>query len=159
MAGNNNLNQQVSSRPAVCSRFSLISDTDTLSIVNTCRYRNLDFLSLVHVSGSAAVCTFVLDHLTGTVTLRTGLYISHHTEHGLLGIYHLAFPVAFRTGFRGSSRLRTRSVTGITGLLQVQIQLFFTAKDCFFKGNADGRPYIGTLHRAVVGSSSSAAAK
>ena len=75
MTGYIYLNQQISSRSAVGSRLTFFTDTDTLAIVDTGRYRYLDLLSGRSISGSTAGTAFVLDHLTGSVTVRTGLYI------------------------------------------------------------------------------------
>ena len=97
MTGYIYLNQQISSRTAIGSRFTFFADTDTLTIINTCRYRYLDLLSGRGISGSTAGTAFVLDHLTGSVTVRTGLNITYHTKHGLLGVNDLALAFTFRT--------------------------------------------------------------
>ena len=100
MTGYIYLNQQISSRSAVGSRLTFFTDTDTLTIINTGRYRYLDLLSGRGISGSTAGTAFVLDHLTGSVTIRTGLNITYHTKHGLLGVNDLALAFTFRTGDR-----------------------------------------------------------
>ena len=68
--------QQIASRSAIGSRFSFFTDTDALSIVDTCRNRYLDLLSACGKSGSTAIRAFVFDDLTGSSTVRTGLYVS-----------------------------------------------------------------------------------
>jgi len=100
MTGNIYFYKQIASWASVCSRFPLLSDTDTLTIVNTCRYRYLDFLSGRCITGSTACCTFIFNDLTCSMTVRTGLYITHHSKHGLLGKYYLTLSVTFRTGYR-----------------------------------------------------------
>ena len=37
--------KQIASRTSVCTRFTLLTDADALTIVNTCRYRYLNLLS------------------------------------------------------------------------------------------------------------------
>ena len=97
MTGYIYLNQQISSRTAVGSRLTFFTDTDALAIVDTGRYRYLDLLSGRGISGSTAGTAFVLDHLTGSVTVRTSLNITYHTKHGLLGVNDLALAFTFRT--------------------------------------------------------------
>ena len=90
--------KKISSWAAVCSWLAFITDTDALAIVNTSRNGYLDLLAVGNVSGTAAIRTFVLDDLTGTMTVRAHLYITYHTEHGLLGIDDLSLTITFRTG-------------------------------------------------------------
>ena len=100
MTGYIYLNQQISSRSAVGPGSPFFTDTDALTIINTGRYRYLDLLSGRGISGSTAGTAFVLDHLTGSITVRTGLNITYHTKHGLLGVNDLALAFTFRTGDR-----------------------------------------------------------
>ena len=50
-------------------------------------------------------------------------------------------------------------MTGFTGILQSKVQLFFTAEYGFLKSNPYRSMYIGTFHRAIIRSPSSAAEK
>ena len=100
MAGNHHFYHQVSSWSAVCSRFSFFPDTNTLSVIDTCRYGYFDLFAVGNESCSPAVRTFVFDHFSGSMTVGTGLNILDRSEHGLLGIYYLTGSMAFRTGLR-----------------------------------------------------------
>ena len=152
------LYKQIASRSSVCTWFTFLTNTDTLTIVNTCRYRYLNLLSGRSISGSTAGGTFVLNNLTCSVTVRTSLYITHHSKHGLLCIYDLTFTVTFRTGCRGSTWFRTCSVAGGTFVFQYDLQFLFTAKDSFFKSNIYACTKVCSLHRTIIGTSASATA-
>ena len=149
--------QQIASRSAIGSRFSFFTDTDALSIVDTCRNRYLDLLSACGKSGSTAIRAFVFDDLTGSSTVRTGLYVSYHTEHGLLCICYLTGSMTFATGFRRSTRFCTGSVTFGTGIFQCQFQFFFAAENCFLESNVNNRTQVCSTHRTVVRSAASSA--
>ena len=100
MAGHHNFHHQISSWTSVCTWLTLLPDTDTLSVVDSGRYRYLNLLTAGNKSGSTAIRAFVSDNLSGSMTIRTGLYILDGSEHGLLGIYHLAGTMTLGTGFR-----------------------------------------------------------
>ena len=75
--------EKVPSRASVHSRFSFVTDTDALSVVNTCRDRNFDLLPAGGISCSGAVRAFFFYDLTGTVTVGTGLNILDSAEERL----------------------------------------------------------------------------
>ena len=85
------LHQKVSSRSAVDARFSLFTDTDALAVINTCRNRVCDLFPAGSITASMTLSTLLLYYLTGSSTVRTGLYISHCAEQGLLGKDYLTF--------------------------------------------------------------------
>ena len=140
MTGYIYLYKKVASRAAVCTRLSLLTDAYALSIVDTGRDRNLNLLARRSISCSTAGTAFVLDDLTGSITVRTGLYITDHTKHGLLCIDNLTFTFTFRTGNWLCSWFCTCSMAGSTFILQHDLQFFVTAKYSFFKSNI----YTGT---------------
>ena len=72
--------KKVATCSAVGARLALSTDTYTLSMVDSGRDRYLDLLFACNVTGSVAVGTFVLDHFSGTMTMRTCGYILHHTK-------------------------------------------------------------------------------
>ena len=81
--------------------------------------------------------TFFFYYLAGTVTVRTGLDITHRTEERLLGEYHLALTAAFRTGNRLCTRLCPCSMTGLTFFLYIQLYGLGGAEHRLFKGYMD----------------------
>ena len=132
--------EKVASRSAIGSWFTLITDTDALSVVDTGRDGNLDLLTCGSISCSMAGTAFILDDLTRSVTVRTGLYITDHTKHGLLCIDDLTFSFTFRTGSWLCSWFCSCSMTGGTFVLKHDLQFFVTAEYSFFKSNI----YTGT---------------
>ena len=154
-----NFNQQIPSWAAVYTRFTLFTNTDALSVVNTGRDRHCDLLAVCDVTASMAVRTFLFYDLTASVTVRTGLYISYRAKQGLLCIYDLTFTAAFRTSLRTGSWFCTCSMAGFTLILQIQIQLFFASEYCLFKGNPYRCPDIGTFHRSIVCTSAATASE
>ena len=114
MSGYNHFYQQISPRTAVGTRLSLSSDTDTLSIVDTCRDRDSNLLLACRITGSVAVRALVFDNLTGSVTVRTRTYILHHAKERLLSINHLALSSAFRASLGCSTRFCSGTMTGLT---------------------------------------------
>ena len=52
--------QQIASRTSICARFTFITDTDTLTIVNTSWNRYLNFFAIGNVAGTTAIRTFIL---------------------------------------------------------------------------------------------------
>ena len=121
MTADSYLYQQIASTTAIDTRFTLIPDTDALSIVDTSRDAYLDLLSIGDVTTAMTVRTLILDDLTGTTTVRTCLDISYHTKQRLLGIYHLALTATLATGLRLGTRLRTGTMTGSTLILQIAL--------------------------------------
>ena len=78
-------------RFAVNSRFTVITDTDALSVVNTRWNLNGLLNFLCNITSSTTVRTFFFNDLTASLAVRTSLHILHHTKQGLLRIYHLTF--------------------------------------------------------------------
>ena len=106
-----------------------------------------------------AIGTFLLYHLTTSLTLRTGLYITHSAEERLLRKYHLALTTALGAGFGAGTGFCTGTVTGFTVFLHIQLNFLFTAEYRFLKGNTDTGPKVCTLHGAVALAAASPAAK
>ncbi len=96
--------EQVASRSAVCSRFSLISDSDALAIINPRRNRYLDFLLICDISRAVTILALLFNNLSGSVTVRTSLNASGRSEENLLCKHDLTFSAAFGAGFRAGSR-------------------------------------------------------
>ena len=92
--------QQIASRTSICARFTFITDTDTLTIVNTSWNRYLNFFAIGNVAGTTAIRTFIFDNFASTMTIRTHLNVTNHAKHGLLGVNDLSFTITFRTGNR-----------------------------------------------------------
>ena len=92
--------QQIASRTSICARFTFITDTDTLTIVNTCRNSNGNLALSCNITGAMTIRTFLTNDLTRSMTVRTGLHILHHAKQRLLGIYHFPFSPALAAGFR-----------------------------------------------------------
>ena len=152
--------QHIASGATVDTWLTQSRHTGRLSVVDTCG--NIHRITFLHrnISGTTAIRAFVLDHLTGTLTVGTGLYITHSTEERLLGKYHLTLTTTLGTGLRAGSGLRTGAVTGLTGFLYRKIDLFLAAENCLFKSDMNTGTDVGTFHGAVIsGTSASAAAK
>ncbi len=98
MIGYDNFHQKISSGSAVHSGLTLFSYPYALSVVDTCRYGNLDLLAACDVSGSVTVAALVLDHLAGASALGTGLDVSYSAKEGLLGIDDLTLSSALGAG-------------------------------------------------------------
>ena len=127
--------QKISSGAAVHARLSFFTDPDALAVIDTGRDRYCDLLAAAGITLTTTVRTLLFHDLTGTAAVRTGLHISNHPEKRLLGIDHLAFAAALRTGFRRGSGLGSCSMTGGTFILQIQLQLLLTAENSFLKGD------------------------
>ena len=72
--------KQVSTFTAVDTRLALCTNTDTLTIVNTCRNSDLNLLLTLYITRACTVAALILDNLSGTATIRTYGYGSCHTE-------------------------------------------------------------------------------
>ena len=100
VSGYVNLNEEISSRSAINSRFSFFTDAYALSVIDTCRNRNFDLLSAGCISCTCTFRTFLFHDLTGTTTVRTRLYILYGSKEGLGCIYDLTFTAALWTCLR-----------------------------------------------------------
>ena len=100
MPGYDHLYQKVASWASVYTRFSLLPDPHALTVVDSCRDRHSDLLTVGGISCTAAVRTFLTDNLAGSVTVRTGLDILDHSKEGLLCIDNLTLALTFRAGLR-----------------------------------------------------------
>ena len=104
------LYQKIASWPAVYARFPFFADTHALSVVDSCRNADGDFLFIRNISVAVAVRTFFLDDLARTAAVRASLDILYHTKQRLLCHNHLAFAAALCAGLRFRTRLCTASV-------------------------------------------------
>ena len=95
-----NLDKQVASRSAVYTRLTFFTDADALTIVDSGRNVDLNPFSAGCVACAMARSTFVTNNFSGSVTVRTGSYVSDRTEHGLLRVRNLTGSVTFRTCLR-----------------------------------------------------------
>mgnify|MGYP002240351177 CR=1 FL=1 len=109
----------------ICSRFSFSTDSDTLSIIDTCRNGYLYRLFACHITCSRTIRTFLFDNLPCSMTIRTSLYILYGSKEGLRSIYNLTFSTTFLASLRRSSRFCTCSVTCCTWVFDDHFQFFF----------------------------------
>ena len=159
MTSYNHFYQQITSWSAVSTRFTLLPDPDALSVINTCRNGNLDLLSAGNISTPMTIRTFLLDHLTGSITIRAGLDISDCSKEGLLGKDHLSLTTTLLTGFRCGSCLGSAAMACLALILQCQFYFLIHAKNSFFKGDPHTGTDIGTLHGTIISSGASASSK
>ena len=107
-----------------------------------------------------AILAFILDHLTGSSTFRTGLDISYSTKEGLLCIYNLSLTSALRAGLSLCSGLSSASMAGRAWILYCKLKLLLTAKNSLQEGNPYAGTKVGPLGRsASCAASSSSASK
>ena len=156
MTSHDDLNQHVASGASVHTGFSLTGKPFALAVVNSCR--DIHFKPFAHgyISTAMAVRALLLDHLTGSVTVRAGLHVPHGTEEGLLGEYHLSLAAALGTGDRLGAGLRAGSMTGFALFLHVQLYGFRGTEYRLFKSNMDAGAQIRPLHRRISRPASSA---
>src|SRR5699024_5967186 len=128
MAGYHDFYKQISSGSSVSSGFSLVTDSDALAIINSCRNRNLDLFTTRRIPGSMAFRAFIPDHLSSAAAFRTSLDITDRAEHRLLCIGHLTGSVTLTASLRRSARFCTCSMAGLTGVLESELYLFVTAE-------------------------------
>ena len=117
MTSHNHFYQQIPSGTSVHAGFTLIPDADALPVINSRGNGHLDFLSAGNIARPMAVHTFLLNHLPGSVTLRTGLHVSDRAKERLLSEDHLSLTAALLAGFRTGSGLCSRSPAGLTLIL------------------------------------------
>ena len=159
MSAHNHLDEQIASRTAICTWLTLFTDADTLSIVDTSRNRHFEFLPAGCITGAAARRTFFFDNLSASAAVRTRLHVLNRAKQRLLGKYYLTFAAALRARFRICSRLCACTVTRLTLILLVELDLLLTSGNRLLKSDADAGAQICSLHRTSGCSASSSAPK
>ena len=82
---NHNIHKQASALTAVCARFAEVAHTNALSLIDTCRYHDLDGLARRNKSRAVAILAFVADYFARALTIRADFLILYHAENRLLG--------------------------------------------------------------------------
>jgi hypothetical protein len=72
--------EKISSSSAVDTRLAHLTKSDTLTVINTCRYLYLNIFLTLNKARTGTVTALKLDDLAASLTIRTGLDRSVHTE-------------------------------------------------------------------------------
>ena len=150
MSLHDDINQKASALAAVHAGLTHIRNAHALSFVDSGRNRNADGLTVRHIARAVTVFTFFTDDLTGTATVRTGLLVLNDTENRLLRENDGALSFTSRTGFRTCAGLCPASVTGLADILQIQLQILFTAEYRLFKRNTDRSTHACAASRSIA---------
>ena len=159
MASYNHLDENITAWSAIDSRFALSDHTLALAVVDSCRNINCILLAHRHIAGAPALRTLLTNHLTGSITIRTGLHVSNRSEERLLCIDNLPLTTALATGFRTGSGLCAGSVAGVTILFDSQFNFLLRTKYGFLEGYMYAGADICSFCRAIAAGTAATSAK